>query len=159
MYITADDVRATVRGSPSAAGDSGTAAELDDATIEKAIAAQQAIVEAYARTRWPDDQAPDLVKSLVRDLAAYDATLVYRRSKDLSQFDPIYLRYQEARQILTDIAAGRVQVEPDPDEPGTGEGGRATVINPYAGRLFDRSDVGLHPTPRGHYQTGWGDWW
>lgn len=156
MWITADDVRDTVRGS---ATDTGTAAELDDDTINRAIAAQQAIVEAYARTRWPDDQAPELVKSLVRDLAAYDATLVYRKGKDLSAYDPIYLRYQEARQVLTDIAAGRVQIEPDPDQPGTGEGGRATVINPYEGRLFDRTDMGLHSDPYGHYRTGYSDWW
>lgn len=156
MYITADDVRECVRGS---APDTGTAAQLDDEAINKAIAAQQAVVESYCRATWEDDAAPPMVRSLVRDLAAYDATLVYRRSKDLSDMDPIYLRYKSARQILTDIAAGRIQVEPDPDDPGTSGGGRATVVNPYEGHLFDRTDVGLHQTRRGHYRTGYGGWW
>ena len=125
---------------------------LSDDQLNAAIAQASAKVSAYVGTSYVVDAAdpvvivPDLVRTCAIQLATFYATLTYRKGKDLSQFDPVFLGYQDAVKTLTDVAAGRIDVAPtgpaDPvDKPGH-------IVNTLP-RIFVHSDSGTMPDGRG----------
>lgn len=89
---------------------SRTAAELPEHRLVEHL--ENANVEAVGRLfRYTvADPAPQLLKSLVIDLAAYTATLEWNGSQPLEDRDPIVLRYNRARALLTSIAKGETEV-------------------------------------------------
>lgn len=159
-YCTVDEVRGVLARDVAQA--TGTAATLLDADLlEYHIGAAQAEVDARLTGRYkvpfPDDGVPALVKSLTVDVAAYLATLTYRQSKDLAQFDPVVLRYQRALELMKGLADGTIDLPPGGD-PGDGGGdveptGSATVRNPYIGDLFTPDTWGL-----GYQRGRLGNW-
>ena len=149
-YCTPTDIRENVGGTDSG---TGTCAQLTDEQLTEAIGRASSKVSAYAGTTFepdasaPDVVVPDLIASLTVAIATYYATLTYRKSKDLSQWDPVVLGYQDALQTLKDIASGTIQVTPpDPGEPSPT--GAARVINTLP-RTFTWEDSGTMPDGRG----------
>lgn len=81
-----------------------------------------------------------------RNLAAYFATLSYRRNQDLAETDPVVRRYNATMAALNDVAGGRSRLslrDNTTSAAGVGAGG---AINPtYTGNLFDARDFNLVP--------------
>lgn len=156
-YVSVDELKAAVSGID--CGPQGTPAELTKDQLEASIAAAQAIVDGYVKARFEDDAVPELVRSLTRNLACYDATLTYRKGVDVSSTDPAYLRYQEAMDLLKAIAAGDVDVTPTPPTPDDDDGDEqiGRVVNTVPA-MFDRDDVGIELDRRGKARAAI-DWW
>jgi len=145
-YGTASDLRDVLvpRGDPL----SNTAASMDDIQLEEAIVDAMGLVDGYTGTAFDDQDVPRLVKTLTLHIAAYFATMTYRKNVELSQRDPIVLRYQNALQILAAIQQGIISIEPYvEDQPGVSPSD-SFAQNPYTGNLFDLQTFGLGPVGR-----------
>lgn len=152
-YCTPADIRTNVAGTDAG---TGTCAQLADAQLGAAIAQASAKVSAYAGTAWftdADDPViviPDLIFATTVQLGTFYATLTYRKGKDLSAFDPVYLGYQDALKTLNDIQAGKIEVVPTPPDDPVSDSGH--VINKLPA-IFDFSDSGVLPDGRGGIMT------
>lgn len=149
MYCLPSDIRANVAGTDAG---TGTCAALEDYQLSSAIAQASAKVSSYVGTRYVVDAAnptvtvPDLVKTCTIQIGTFYGTLTYRKGKDLSPMDPVYLGYLDAISTLKDVAAGRIDVAPtgpaDPvDKPGH-------VVNTLPS-IFTFEDSGTLPNGRG----------
>jgi hypothetical protein len=125
-YCTVQDVRDAVSGTDHG---TGTAAALAPAQIEGAISRASTRVGMYAGSSWvpdsshPDVHVPDLVRDLTVQLAAYYATLIYRKGVPLDPNDPVALGYADAMKALNAISNGEAEVipaGPGGDVPGGG---------------------------------------
>lgn len=159
-YCTPQDVRAVLARDVAVA--TGTAAELSDTAILAQIDAAQAEVDTRIANRYTvpfPAPVPALLKSMTIDVAAYLATLLYRQSKDIAQFDPIVLRYQRAKELLAQLADGTIDlpVTATPGDGGAQPSGAARTRNPYTGNLFGPDDWGLGYSQgrRRSYPRGW----
>lgn len=152
-----------------------TAADLDNATLIDAIAEADATIDEYLSgtyvTPVPNDETSNAVPHPVdywsRNIAAYLATLTFRKSKDLTDNDPIVRRYTATMQALTAIRDGKAFVKLTEIDSGvdTGVVGAGPAVNPYSGNLFGADDFDLVPdfgTPagpgfvaNGTYYSGW----
>lgn len=164
-YCTVRDVRLALTPSADSA-DTQTASSLPDWQIEDAIEEAEGWVNTYVLARYtipsvevtidppednPDegpqtfDVAPSPVRGWTRDIAAYLATLTFRRHKDLSKDDPVRLRYMMVMQMLEAIRDGKSglppAVFPPADEDANTQG--VHVENLYEGKLFGPDDFGL----------------
>ena len=149
MYCLPSDIRANVAGTDAG---TGTCAMLSDAQLDAAIAQASAKVSAYAGTSYVVDVAdptvtvPDLVANLTIQIATFYGTLTYRKGKDLSAMDPVYLGYQDAMKTLQDISAGKIEVAPTaPADPVDRPGYTRNLIP----RVFTYDDSGTVPNGRG----------
>jgi hypothetical protein len=165
-YCTVQDVRNAL--TPDASGEieyPETAASLPDWQIEDAIHEAMTVVDMNVRPRYmiateevdvpaPTEEDPDattmvtVAKSPIRwwtrSVAAYYATLTFRKNKDLSEDDPIRLRYEGTMSNLMAVRDGAQDLfDFDPAEPGVS--GDVTVVNQYEGKLFGPEDFGLYP--------------
>lgn len=158
-YASTLDVRAAL--SPGAeTSDTGTASDLPDWQLQDAIDEAQAIVDGYLNNRyqipvsdidvvnpnnpletWVFEVAAAPVRSWTRDIAAYLATLTYRRGKDLGADDPIRLRYGLVRDLLGQAQDGTI-ILPFPTND-TDVSGRVEIFNLYDGVMFTLDDLGL----------------
>lgn len=166
MYCLPADIRANVAGTDAG---TGTCAQLEDYQISAAIAQASAKVSAYVGTSYVVDAAdpvitvPDLVFTCTVQIATFYATLTYRKGKDLSQFDPVLLGYNDAIATLKDVVAGNIEVSPTAPADPTDKPGK--VINTLP-RVFVHSDSGTVPDGRGgiepagapgaRFAEGWG---
>lgn len=146
-YALPADIRETLAPDGNFAG---TAATFTDDQMSQHITRAQGLVDGSTGQPFEDSNVTPIVKGLVIALGAYYATLAYRKGKDLSQFDPVYLLYQDAQATLKGIRAGEIQVVPpgvdtDPVPVET----RSKVINPllYGATAFTGSDFGLGLRP------------
>jgi phage gp36-like protein len=141
-YITADAIRRVVAPDNNIVG---TAAELDTDQLNSAIGDATDKVNSYAGAVFDDANVPGLVKALTLALAAYYATLIYRKSKPLDPNDPVYLRYLDAQATLKDIRSGLIEVTPpsNTEDPVTSGGPRVFNPLPQNANLFELQDVGL----------------
>jgi len=147
-YALPGDIRETVAPDGNF---SGTCGELTDDQLSQHLARAQAVVDGSTGESFADDNVPALLKGLVVALGAYYATLAYRKGKDLSPQDPVYLLYQDAESTLTNIRDGEVNYEPAPI-PDTGAPPSAItpkVSNPllYGATAFTGEDFGLRVRP------------
>ena len=148
-YCTPADIRDNVAGTDSG---SGTCAALTDEQLTEAIGRASSKVSAYAGTTFEPDAStsavtvPDLVSTITVQLATFYATLTYRKGKDLSAFDPVYLGYLDATQMLKDIATGMIQV--GPPDPGAAPSSPGHVVQTIPS-IFTYQDSGTVPTGRG----------
>lgn len=156
VYTSAANVREAL--SREEAGSRGTAAALSDAKLNAQIDAAEAEINAMLLTRYVvpfEVPAPLLVKSITEDIAAYLATLTYRQGRDLGRDDPVALRYDRARQLLTKISNGNADLGITSDQETSGSIG--APVNRNAGRLFGLSDFGLGDGRRDIWGCdGWG---
>lgn len=162
-YATIRDVRLAL--TPSAdSNDLTTAASLPDWQIEDALLEAEGVVNAYVLARYsiptgeveetnPSDPletwvwvvAPSPVRGWTRDIAAYLATLTFRKHKDLTKDDPVRLRYLMVLQMLEDVRDLRASLPPifPPAEDPDGGVPGVYVANLYEGTLFGPEDFGL----------------
>ena len=149
MYCLPSDIRSNVAGTDDG---TGTCAQLTDDQLNLAIAQAGAKVSAYVGSDFEVDAAnpviivPPLVFTIAVQLATFYATLTYRKGKDLSQFDPVYLGYQDATKTLGDIVTGLIEVAPTaPADPVYAPG---HVVNTVP-KSFRYEDSGVVPDGRG----------
>jgi len=159
-YCTVQDVR-NVLSPGGVDAQQETAASLPDFQILDAIRDAQSRVNMYLAGRYlvpledyleavdptkPDDEkitvraAPAPVRSWTRDIAAYLASLTFNRGRDLSEDDPIRLRFALVERSLIEVRDSAMDLDLPPREA-TDTGGIA--LNLYDGTLFGPSDFGL----------------
>jgi phage gp36-like protein len=149
-YLTPAELR-TVLNPDGDASDTGSAAGMSDAELNVAIADAQAEVDGKlsARTGVPlTTPLPTLILRIVRDIAAYLATLTDRRSDPLAPADPVALRYQAAEALLAGLSSGAVPLPPE-ILPAQNAEVNAVSANGYDGTLLDGSDAGWRRVPGG----------
>lgn len=154
-YVTPDQVRAVLAPDGESA-DGDTAAAMDDPAIQVAIAEAADEVDAALSQRYtvPFDAAamPSLIVSVARDIAAYLASLTFRRGDPLPAGDPVQLRYARAKKILDSLANGSMTLgQSEPSQ------GAVAVVNPYDENLFAAEDFSLAPAPA--LSPHGLDWW
>lgn len=157
-YCSIRDVRLAL--TPGAVEDDpATAASLPDWQIDDAIVEAEGVINAYLATRyaitpaeveepnpadpsevWVTMAAPTPLRGWTRDIAAYLATLTFRRNKDLPEDDPVRLRFSMVMGYLTAIRDRGMNI-PLPDNDTDDQG--VAVENLYTGHLFSMADVGL----------------
>jgi phage gp36-like protein len=100
--------------------------EIDLAVLGRALARADAEIDGYAQTRYPVplSPVPELVRGLACDIARY-------RLYDAVAPETVRTRYEDARALLRDIAAGKVNL-------GTDESG-VVVAPPKAPAVFGTS--------------------
>jgi hypothetical protein len=112
LYATLADLRLTMDGTDAG---SGTAAQLTDAQLNLALQAASNRVSVYAGNIFDgsSQQAtpPDIFHDLTLDLAAFWATVTYRKSKAIAPDDPVRLRYNDAQGILNAVRDGKLRLD------------------------------------------------
>jgi phage gp36-like protein len=160
-YCTPDDVRLALApgewdGSGPSAQPTNTAADLSDEQLADAITEADTTIDSYLSRYYatpvatdPDLQlTPEPVRSWSRDIAAYLGTLTWRKSKDISENDPVRLRVAQVFGMLTGVAQDKVSLALPPSPESPGQAGADQAINPYDGQLFDPSMFSLYgPNP------------
>lgn len=93
--------------------DLGTAASLDDADLQAAIDDATDEINGKIATRYqlPLSPVPTILNRIARDIAAYFATLTFRRGDPLVANDPVQLRYNAAEALLTQIQNGTLTLD------------------------------------------------
>lgn len=135
-----------------------TAADLDDKQIDDAIAEADALIDGQLALRYEtpfvlgdgvDGHAPTHpIDYLSRNIAAYNATLTYRKGQDLDDNDPVMLRYRDSIKFLTDVRDGKAALPqgfPTQGADGVGPITAGNPINPNPGPLFGRDDFDIAP--------------
>lgn len=128
--------------------DPSSAAGLDDATLVGPC--QQASDEVDARlstrytTPFPPNAIPTVVQSITADIAAYLATLIYRKGQPVEPTDPVYLRWHRAQAFLKDLTSGAAQLS---GVAAVGPGAGSVVVSNPIGTvpLFGPDDYDLFP--------------
>jgi phage gp36-like protein len=147
-YVTPTDIRNALASTSNLPG---SAAVLQDADLNDAISEAQSEVDGKLANRYGPllpfaaGSVPTLVVNITRDIAAYLATLTYRRGNPIQPGDPVQLRYTQAEKKLDAIAAGTIEL-PTPDgATGTQEAANPTgvVANPVDGDLWNAADFDL----------------
>lgn len=128
----------------------GTAASLGDDAIKDAIRQAGILIDSFIGARYavpvtvqiPDPEqptvltAPGSIPYWARDVAAYYATLVFRRNAPLDPTNPIQLRMNLALAQLASVRDGKSVIPGLDPSAATGLSGVAVVVNPYSGCLF-----------------------
>ena len=149
-YCLPSDVRLALAsdGDPS---DLSSAASLDDVTIQAACDEASSEIDARVSGRYtvpfqPDPISgtiPPLVLAIARDVAAYLATLTFRKGQPMLPTDPVLLRYTRAQMMLTQIQTGAATIQQPSDDGQEPSSTTATVVNQYVGNLFQMEEFGL----------------
>jgi hypothetical protein len=160
-YCTPADIRDNVSGTDAG---TGTCAALTDGQLYAAIDRASAKVSAWTGADYDLAAVPDLISDLTVQMATFYATLTYRKSRDLSAMDPVYLQYVDAMATLTAISKGQIQVVPTPpaEPPGTPPPAVAPRVINTVPRTFSGEDSNTEYSPDGRlraagaYGSGWG---
>lgn len=144
-YCTVTDVRYALVQAAATSG-TNTAADMDDATIQDSVNEASSQVDAYVGgtydlTTTPPDFIPPYIKYWTRDIAAFLAASVFRKSKDWTTLDPLYIRWQDTLTVLNAVNAGLMGII------GPGNQGvltdNASVVNWTPIQLFTPCDFDL----------------
>lgn len=172
-YCTVRDVRNALTPNASEGSDTEypeTAASLPDWQIEDAIHEAMTVVDMHVLPRYKigeveaqykdlntDDPPVEVITTAqvakapirwwTRSVAAYYATLTFRKNKDLTEDDPVRLRYAAVMLNLAQIRDGRLDLPGFDPADGTATG-EVAVVNTYEGKLWGPEDFNL--TPEGH---------
>lgn len=121
LYATVADLQNVLSGTDSG---SGTAAKLTPAQLTLALYAASNRVSVYAGNIYDgssaDAEPPAILHDLTLDLACFWAAKTYMKYKVIEPASPIYIAYMNAMQILQDVRAGKILLDPAP-APGIGE--------------------------------------
>jgi phage gp36-like protein len=142
VYLTAAQLQEY--GAPDGDPFNNTFSTLDPAQLGQAILDAQNLVDGTTGTSYDDTDVPALIISLTAHIAAYYATMIYRKNVELAPRDPTVLRYQDAMTTLQGIAAGTINPRPLSEDQGGVAPGVISVANPYQGSLFHKRDFRLH---------------
>lgn len=93
--------------------DLGSAASLADPDLLSAVddATNEINGKIAARYTLPIEPQPAILNRIARDIAAYFATLTYRRGDPILPGDPVQLRYNAAEALLAQIQAGTLVLD------------------------------------------------
>jgi phage gp36-like protein len=146
LYASLDDLRNVMAGTDSG---TGTADQLTDAQLTLALYAASNRVSVYAGNVFdssvPEAVPPAILHDLALDLACFWATKTYLKHKEISATHPVYIAYKDSMQILQDVRAGRILLDPVA-APGIGsESG--TVINRLP-PIFTGNDSNVRLDPK-----------
>lgn len=89
----------------------GTAAQLSDDQLTRALQAASDRVSVYAGTIYDPAALPSVVADLTLDLAAWWATTNYLKQKDLGANHPVQRRYDEAKAVLVSVRKGEINLD------------------------------------------------
>lgn len=147
---------------------SRTAADLPDPQLADAIAEADAQIDAMIGKFYatpvqpvgsPSPAIPHPLDYWSRNIAAYNATLTFRKGLDLLDTDPVVRRWKATLDALTLVATGKSTLTlPTNQGPGGATGG-GPPVNPYSGTMFPMGDFSLtvgdpHPLD-GHWRSQW----
>lgn len=146
-YVTPEQVRDALAPDGVDPDNATAASDSDSALVDRIVeAADQVDAELGRRYTVPfTGTVPSLVVSLTRDIAAYLATLTFRRGDPVPSGDPVALRYDRALKLLADLSSGKAELPTD--SGGEAETGQVEVVNPYEGDLFGVDDFAVGPDP------------
>lgn len=157
-YSTPEMVRKAVAPSASADGAlpanaTHTAADLSNAQLADAIAEADSTIDSYIGRFYTTPVEPEGDPAAIphpidfwsRNIAAYNATLTYRGSQDLSEDDPISRRYRATMEALKAVNAGSAQLLIGLNEGDHSAASAAAPYNPLSGDLFTVDDFDLRP--------------
>lgn len=169
-YATASELRIVLSGTD---GGSGTAAKLTDEQLQLALESASSRVSVYAGGIYdgstPAATAPEVFKPLTLDLAAFWAYRTYLKHKAMPADHPVFLAYKESMQLLEEVRAGKIRLDPAV-APGIGsETGHVvnripnvftgadsnTRLDPFTGALESDTPIGQW-TPKA--LADWPDW-
>jgi phage gp36-like protein len=150
VYCSPIDVRNAL--TPGAGSqDISTAANLTDEQINDAIEQADSRINGYLPSGYTVPTVT-LENALVvavppirywsRDIAAYLATLTFKRNKNVPADEPVRLRYDDAMAELLLVLKGQFELPTDATAEDDGLGDVA-VYNQYTGSLFGTSDFAL----------------
>ena len=113
LYASVADLRNVMSGTDSG---TGTAAQLTDAQLTLALYAASNRVSVFAGNVFdssvPEAEPPAVLHDLTLDLAAFWAYKTYLKSKSIDAQHPVYIAYKDAMQLLTDVRAGLLLLDP-----------------------------------------------
>lgn len=167
MYSSPTDVRNAL--TPGAdENDNTTAAGLEDPQIEDAIKEADGIIDTFVSSQYGIPQDPSdatvaiyPVRAWSRDIAAYLATLTYRKFKDYGPDEPVRQRHQWVMDILQKIADGKLipklPLPPDPADGYGPEGAFVYNVNPF--KLFTPADIWCPPSWARGGGSNYPDWY
>lgn len=158
-YAKREDVRETVQHLPTS--DDGNASAIPDERIDKELEGATAEIDARLSQQYvvPFDPVPELIRWICEAIAAYNSTLTFYETRDVSDDNPVLRRYQKAMTTLDRLATGEMVLPPpggtEPD-PGFGTRVVSTITRPG---LVDISDfditIGAGQAPRYDTPEGW----
>lgn len=135
---------------PTPSKPSNTAADLDDAALSDAIAEADTIIDSRLGGVYTTPVAntaagvvPHPLDFWSRDIAAWLATLTYRKGQELPQGNPVALRYSAVMDALKSASVGHLHLGFAEQVNDVREGAGAPV-NPYDGTLFGPEDFGIN---------------
>jgi len=162
-YCTAADVRNALAPLDQQ-DDAGTAARLADQQINDGIEEAEGVVDNYISTRYSvtivqvsvvlDPNFPNTlttinvasapIRFITRDIAAYLLALTSSKGRNMTEDDPVRLRYGVALGLLVNIRDGRADLD-ETVFPPVSEASDVEVVNLYEPAMFSPADVGLWP--------------
>jgi hypothetical protein len=120
LYATVADLRNVMSGTDSG---TGTAAQLTDAQLELALYAASNRVSVFAGNSYdsssPAANPPAILHDLTLDLACFWAAKTYMKFKVIEPTSPTFIAYTNAMNLLQDVRAGKLLLDPAP-APGIG---------------------------------------
>lgn len=128
VYATRPQVKEILRRT--AGSVDGNASSISDEAMDESIQDASSEIDAKLATRYvtPFDPVPELVERICVAIAAYLADLTFRENRDLeTEFNPNYLRYQRAQEMLTGLMTGNLVIPPEGVEPDPGMGTRVAA--------------------------------
>jgi phage gp36-like protein len=143
-YLTPDELRA-ILDPEGDDDDPGNAGRMSDTQLQEAIDDAAAEVDGRLANRTTVPLAtplPPLLFRIVRDIAAYLATLTDRQSEPLNPTDPVVLRNTAAERLLDGLSAGAVALPPGLS-PTVYAPAEAAVENVYDGQMMTPGDGGM----------------
>lgn len=142
-YVTKRDVRMALTGltsDPGVTGDASTAASMPVYVLDDAIEEACNRVDNYLRARYavPVTDSSALFY-VARDIAAYLATLTFKRNEPMGQDDPVQLRYNDAMIQLVMWRDGKAVLDLPPAGAATDQS-YVEVVERIPGGLFCPGD-------------------
>lgn len=133
-----------------------TAADLSNEQLDDAIAEADSLIDSYIGGRYatpvlldfsgaPYLAVPHPLDYWSRNLAAYNATLTYRKSQDFTDNDPVARRYTLTMAALTSVRDGKSTLNIPINATDSGQVGAGPVYNNYPYELFPTRDFDLAP--------------
>ena len=147
-YVTPTELRQILSPDADPTADTSSASSMSDAELQEAIDEAQTEVDAKLAARYtvPFSSIPPIVEKLTRDIAAWLATLVFRRGDPIDPNDPVQLRYNRAQANLLSIQSGKTELTTTTG-PVSEDTAVPEVVNQFDGDLFTPDDFALGPAP------------
>lgn len=145
-----------------------TAADLTNDQLADAIAEADATIDSYIGALYVvpvvvDASGNPLTPPIVplaywsRNLAAYFATLVFRKSQDFTDQDPVARRYTNTMATLLLVSQSKIQLPFPTNTTDTAAEGAGSPINVYGGSdMFQRRDFSLTYSHGNGFPWGFG---